>query len=168
MSAHFGRKSGPAKLLRHGITLVGILKVVTVSHELHRSGFAPKMSRHSAVGSISVSPPQVDETEITGDRVEINEDSRVLFLLRQTFAPDPGDIHAARDRRERIKWRQTVPCSAHVLKQPSHAAAQPTHPTPPAVKHISGPSESYRMVRRSILDLICILDYDFEVPRASK
>ena len=47
-----------AELLRHGITLVGVLKVVTVSQELRRSRYAPNMSRHSAVGSISVSPPR--------------------------------------------------------------------------------------------------------------
>ena len=82
----------------------------------------PTLSRRSH----SVSPPQVDETEITGDHTEINGDSRVLFLLTRTCAPDPGDIHTARDRRERIKWRQTVPCSAHVLKQPNQPLSPPT------------------------------------------
>ena len=47
------------------------VKVVTVSQELRQSKCAPNMSRHSAVGSISVSPSQVDKIEITGDRVEI-------------------------------------------------------------------------------------------------
>ena len=64
-----------------GITFVGVVKAVTVSQELRWFGSAPNMSRHSAVGSISVSPPKVDETEITGDRVEINGDRRLLFLL---------------------------------------------------------------------------------------
>ena len=124
------------------------------------------MSRRSAVESRSVSQPQVDETEIMGDRVEITGDSRVLFLLAQTCCDGPVDVHTARDRLERIKWRQTVPCRAHVLKRPK-SATQPTHLTPPAVKHISGPSESYWMVRRSILDPIFILDHDFEVPGTS-
>ena len=43
------------------------------------------------------------------------------------------------------------------------SATQPTHLTPPAVKHISGPPESYWMETRSILDPIFILDHDFEV-----
>ena len=51
--------------------------------------------------------------------------------------------------------------------QTAKSATQPTHLTPPAVKHISGPSESYWMVRRSILDPIFILDHDFEVPGTS-
>ena len=85
MTAQFGCKSGPVTLLRHGITLVGdgVLKVVTVSQERRRSGFTPKMSRHSVVGSVSVSPPQVEETEITGDQTEINRDNQRLFLLAQ-------------------------------------------------------------------------------------
>ena len=59
----------------------------------------PTLSRRAH----SVIPPQVDEMKITGDHMEINGDSRVLFLLTQTCDPDPGDIHTARNRRERIK-----------------------------------------------------------------
>ena len=58
-----------------------------------------------------------------------------------------------------------MPCTR---AQTAKSATQPTHLTPPAVKHISGPSESYWMVRRSILDPICILDFDFEVLGTSK
>ena len=57
-----------------------------------------------------------------------------------------------------------MPCTR---AQTAKSATQPTHLTPPAVKHISGPSESYWMVRRSILDPIFILDHDFEVPGTS-
>ena len=97
-----------------------------MSQERRLSGLSPKMSRRSAVESRSVSQPQVDETEITGDRVEITGDSRVLFLLAQTCCGGPVDVHTARDRLERIKWRQTVPCRAHVLKRPNQPLSPPT------------------------------------------
>ena len=58
MSAHVGCISGPAKLLRHSNDLKDTNQGDSVSQELRPSGFAPKMSRHSAVGSISVSPPR--------------------------------------------------------------------------------------------------------------
>ena len=76
MSAHVGYISGPAKLLRHSNDLKDTNQGDSVSQELRRSGFAPKMSRHSAVGSISDSPPRPTKprsqeiirrsTEITG------------------------------------------------------------------------------------------------------
>ena len=98
---------------------------------------------------------------------EINGDSHVLFLLTQTCAPDPGDIHATRDRRERIKGRQTVLCSAHVLKQPNQPLSPPT-PHRLQSNISQGHQRATGWFGRCILDLIFILDHDFEVPRASK
>ena len=138
MSAHVGCISGPAKLLRHGITLVGVLKVVTVSQELRRSGFAPKMSRHSAVGSISDSPPQADETEITGDHTEINGDSQdhteIYFcldgrvLMIQEISTLPGiAVNGSNDAKQ---CRAVHTCSNSQISRsahPPHTACSQTY-----------------------------------------
>ena len=58
MSAQFGCKSGPAKLLRHSNDLKDTNQGDPVSQELRRSGFAPKLSRHSAVGSTQSAHPR--------------------------------------------------------------------------------------------------------------
>ena len=118
--------------------------VSIMSQERRLSGLSPKMIRRSAVKSRSVSQPQVDETEIMGDRVEITGDHRVLFLLAQTCCGGPLDVHTARDRLERIKWRQTVPCSAQVLKQSSNShSAHPPH---------TACSQTYLRAIRELLD----------------
>ena len=92
-------------LLRRGSHLKDTNEDAPVSLERRRSEFASKISTPLSHRLHLGQPTQVDETEITGDCKEINRDSRGLFLLAQTCCPDSGDVHTARDRLERIKWR---------------------------------------------------------------
>ena len=147
--------------------MVGVLKVAAVSQERHRCLFASKTSHHSAISSISISPPSSTKprsheiarrsTEIVGAYFCLHR--RVVLI--QEMSTLPGIALNGSNGAKRCH-------AVHKCSSSHPTAIQPTHLTPPAAEHILGPSESYRMVRRSVLDLIFILDYDPEVPEASR